>query len=145
MCSRSKRRPHRFGRLEPTPRRVCVPANTPARTCNGGAPDALLLRHWNSQKSDRVEMQPGVRKKSLYAGDTSDTTSLLKSGQAVNVHVIDGWAKVALDTSGTSEARMSTPVWPSVFANSNDSNSKSSSIVDRIPSAGRSQAHTQPR
>jgi hypothetical protein len=21
-----------------------------------------LLRHWNSQKSDRVEMQPGVRK-----------------------------------------------------------------------------------
>ena len=36
---------------------------------------------------------------------------------------------------------MSTPVWPSVFANSDDCNSKSASIVDRIPSAGRGQAH----
>jgi hypothetical protein len=50
---------------EPMRRLVCVPTNIPARTRNGSAPDALLLRHWNSQTSDRVEMQPGVRKKSL--------------------------------------------------------------------------------
>ena len=58
-----------IGRLEPTPRLVCIPANTPARTCNGGAPDALSLRHRNSQKSDRVEMQRQCQKKvSLYQG-----------------------------------------------------------------------------
>ena len=79
IYSRSKRRPHRFGRLEPTPRRVCAPANTPARTCDGGAPDALLLRHWNSQKSVK---QCSVRKKSLYTGDTSDMNLALESGQA---------------------------------------------------------------
>jgi hypothetical protein len=77
--------------------------------------------------TDGVE-QPGVRKKSLYTGDISDTNLSPGSGQTVNVHVIGEWAKVALDTSGTSEARMSMPVWPSVLTNSDHNNS------NRLPS-----------
>ena len=75
------------------------------------------LRPYNSS-TDGVE-QPGVRKKSLYPGDTSDTNlSLLNQVTQPIVRLFNEWAKVALDTFGTSEARMSTPVWPSVFANS---------------------------
>jgi hypothetical protein len=68
--------------------------------------------------------------------------SLLNQVAQPIVHLIDELAKVAAHAPGTSEARMSKPVWPSVSANSDHCNSKSSSIVDRIPSAGRSRART---
>jgi hypothetical protein len=110
------------------------------RPCNGGAWTRVRCG-LATARSNGAGIQRSVRKKSLYSGDTSDTNLSAESGQAVNVHVIDEWAKVATQAPGTSEARMSRPVGPSVLANSDHCNSKSSSIGASIPSAGSSQAH----
>ena len=51
-------------------------------------------------------MHRSVRKKSLYTGDTSDTNFyLLKQVTQPIVHVLDEWAKVALDTAGRAFGR----------------------------------------
>ena len=51
-------------------------------------------------------MHRRVRKKSLYTGDTSDTNPyLLNQVTQPIVHVLDEWAKVALDSTGRAYRR----------------------------------------
>ena len=61
------------------------------------------------------------------------------------VHVLDEWAKVALATSGTSEARMSGGFGPAYWPIPTTVTRNRLPSLTNIPSAGRSQAHTQPR
>ena len=62
------------------------------------AVDARPMRPCNSPP-DGVE-QPGVRKKSLYTGDISDTNLLLNQVRQSILHVLDEWAKVIPVPSG---------------------------------------------
>jgi hypothetical protein len=62
--------PRGFGRQTPWTLSQChgwsvsLPTHRPVHATEA-RPTRFLLLHWNSQKSDRDEMQPGVRKKSL--------------------------------------------------------------------------------
>jgi hypothetical protein len=99
MCSRSKRPPHRFGRLQPTLRRVCLlptdrPVHAtearPTRFCYGigTARNRIALRCSPSEKS--LFMQ-GIRLTSI---------PLLNQVRQSIVHVLYEWAKAVRDTAG---------------------------------------------
>ena len=65
-----------------------------------------LGERWRLYRLGGAEIHRSVRKKSLYTGDTSDTNFyLLNQVTQPIVHVLDEWAKVALDSTGRARRR----------------------------------------
>jgi hypothetical protein len=92
MCSRSKRPPHRFGRLQPTLRRVCLlPTDRPVHA-TGARPTRFCYGIGTAR--NRIALRCSPSEKSLFMqGIRLTSIPLLNQVRQSIVHVLYEWAK----------------------------------------------------